>query len=61
VLSDALLDALAARARRDVDDGLLPSSQWALALDGKVVAGETVGDAPAGDDSRYVIYRARRP
>jgi CubicO group peptidase (beta-lactamase class C family) len=56
VLSDAALDALAARARRDVDDGLLPSSQWALALDGKVVAGETVGDAPAGDDSRYVIY-----
>ena len=55
ILDDAL-DVLSARARKEVDEGLLPSAQWALALDGKVVAGETVGDAPAGDDSRYVIY-----
>jgi CubicO group peptidase (beta-lactamase class C family) len=53
---DVAVDALAARARREVDEGLLPSCQWALALDGEVVAGETVGDAPAGDDTRYVMY-----
>lgn len=53
------MDALAAlveRARREVDAGLLPSCQWALALDGEVVAGETVGEVPAGDATRYVIY-----
>ena len=54
--SAARLDALRARARSEVDDGLLPSCQWALALDGEVIAGETVGDVPAGDDTRYVIY-----
>lgn len=52
----AALDALTARARREVDEGLLPSCQWALAHGGEVIAGETVGEAPAGDRSRYVIY-----
>lgn len=58
--TDEALDALAARARRDVDEGLLPSCQWALGVDGKVIAGETVGTTPAGDDSRYVIYSATK-
>jgi CubicO group peptidase (beta-lactamase class C family) len=56
VILDDALEVLTARARKEVDEGLLPSAQWALAVDGKVLAGETVGDAPAADDSRYVIY-----
>ncbi len=57
-MSDAIdpsaLDALLARARREVDDGLLPSCQVAVARHGEVVALETFGDA--GDSSRYVIF-----
>ena len=49
-------EGLAARARKEVDDGLLPSCQWALALDGEVIAGATVGEVPAGESSRYIIY-----
>jgi len=46
-------DALTARARRDVDDGLLPSCQLAVAHAGELVLDETYG-APA--DSRYVTF-----
>ncbi len=46
--------ALHDRARREIDDGLLPSCQLALALDGEVVDQVTLGDAV--DDSRYVIF-----
>jgi CubicO group peptidase (beta-lactamase class C family) len=55
-MGDDAIEILAARARKEVDDGLLPSCQWAVARDGEVIAGETVGDVPAGDDTRYVIY-----
>jgi CubicO group peptidase (beta-lactamase class C family) len=44
---------LVARARRDVDDGTLPSCQFALALDGELLVYETFG-APA--DARYVTF-----
>jgi CubicO group peptidase (beta-lactamase class C family) len=47
------LDALVARARRDVDEGLLPSCQLALARDGVLVLDETFG---AAADSRYVTF-----
>jgi CubicO group peptidase (beta-lactamase class C family) len=56
VVDDAALDTLRTRARREVDDGIVPACQWALAVDGEVVAGETVGDVPAGDATRFVIY-----
>jgi CubicO group peptidase (beta-lactamase class C family) len=46
-------DALLARARRDVDEGLLPSCQFAVAHDGDVVLDETFG-VPA--DTRYVTF-----
>jgi len=46
-------DALVARARRDVDDGLLPSCQFAVAHNGELVLDETIG-LPAG--SRYVTF-----
>ena len=49
----AALDALVARARRDVDDGLLPSCQLAVAYDGALVLDETFG-APAA--TRYVTF-----
>jgi CubicO group peptidase (beta-lactamase class C family) len=57
---DAALEALRTRARREVDDGILPAAQWAVAINGEVVAGETVGDVPAGDVSRFVVYSATK-
>jgi CubicO group peptidase (beta-lactamase class C family) len=55
-MGEDVIQDLAARARKEVDEGLLPACQWALARDGEVIAGETLGDVPAGDDSRFVIY-----
>ena len=55
------LDAVArlmARARREVDDGLLPSAQVALALNGELVAFETFGTE--SNDSRYIVYSATK-
>ena len=43
---NATVDALVARARRDVDDGLLPAVQIALARNGELVVDETFGAAP---------------
>ncbi|MFM7536430.1 MAG: serine hydrolase domain-containing protein [Acidimicrobiales bacterium] len=50
----AKVDALLARAKREVDDGLLPSVQIALAYRGEVVASEAYGDATV--DSRYAVF-----
>jgi len=47
------LEELFARARRDVDEGLIPSCQLALARDGELVGFESFGAAPA---PRYVIF-----
>jgi CubicO group peptidase (beta-lactamase class C family) len=52
-LDTSAVDALLARSRRDVEEGMLPSCQLALALDGRVVVDETFG-APVG--SRYVAF-----
>ena len=46
------LDDLLARARRDVDDGLLPSCQVAVARRGELIAFEAYG-SPA---PRYVVF-----
>jgi CubicO group peptidase (beta-lactamase class C family) len=46
------------RARREVDEGFLPSAQVALALDGELVAFETFGDAT--NDTTYVVYSATK-
>jgi len=46
----ALLD----RARREIDQGLLPGCQVALALDGEVVVSEAFGDATT--DTRFVAF-----
>src|SRR4051794_34253541 len=50
------LDTLLARAHREVDEGIVPSCQIAVAENGKVVEALTIGDAVAGDDTRYVIF-----
>jgi CubicO group peptidase (beta-lactamase class C family) len=47
------VEALVARSRRDVDEGLLPSVQIALAHDGRVLVDETFGADAA---SRYVTF-----
>jgi CubicO group peptidase (beta-lactamase class C family) len=52
------LEELRTRVRREVDAGLLPSCQFALAKDGKLGAFETVGGADA--DTRYVIFSATK-
>jgi CubicO group peptidase (beta-lactamase class C family) len=59
LLTDAGLDPvkvgeLLDRARREIDDGLLPSCQLALARDGEVAWTVTLGQATP--DSRYVIF-----
>lgn len=59
VLSAAGIEALKIRAQLDIDLGVLPSCQYALALDGEVVVAETLGDAPS--DARYSIWSATKP
>jgi len=48
--------ALVDRARREVDEGILPGCQLAVAHGGEVVEVVTLGEAVAGDDTRYVIF-----
>ena len=50
---------LTERANREIDQGLLPSCQFALGLDNQVVAQVTLGDH-LGDDSRYAIFSATK-
>lgn len=58
-LDRSAVDALLARARRDVDDGLLPACQVALALDGDVLVHEAFGAADV--DTRFTIFSATKP
>ncbi|MBK9180589.1 MAG: beta-lactamase family protein [Acidimicrobiales bacterium] len=53
-LDPARVEALLTRAHREVDQGLLPSCQLALAVDGEVVVHEAIGDATL--DTRYVVF-----
>ena len=52
------LDELRDRVRREVDAGLLPACQFAVARDGQVVAFEAFGDADL--DTRFTIYSATK-
>ena len=58
-LSADAVDALKVRAQEDIDAGLLPACQFALALDGEVLVHETLGAAPA--DARFAIWSATKP
>lgn len=57
-IDPAKLDELRTRIRREVDEGLLPACQWALARDGRLAAFEAVGDAST--DTRFVIFSATK-
>ena len=58
-LDRSAVDALLARANRDIESGLLPSCQLAIALDGEVLVHEGFGEA--GLDTRYTIFSATKP
>ena len=48
------LSELIGRAQRDVDEGLVPSCQLALAREGELISFETLGAATS--DERYIIW-----
>jgi CubicO group peptidase (beta-lactamase class C family) len=58
-LDRAAVEKLAERIERDVDAGLLPAAQFALALDGEVVEERAFGDA--GPDTRFCLFSATKP
>lgn len=58
-IDKAAVNRLLDRARREVDEGLLPSTQVALGYEGELVAFETFGDATP--ETRYVIFSATKP
>ena len=53
------VDTLLRRCRRDVDDGILPSCQVAVALNGEVVVEEAFGDAKTS--TRYAVFSSTKP
>ena len=57
-LSPERLDALRERVRQEVDEGLLPSVQIAMARQGRLGLFETFGDA--GNDTLYCIFSSTK-
>lgn len=58
-LAAGKLDDLLARARREVDEGILPACQLAVGLDGEVIASETYGAATP--DTRFSVFSCTKP
>ncbi|MFN0092479.1 MAG: serine hydrolase domain-containing protein [Acidimicrobiales bacterium] len=58
-IDQAKVKALVERARREVDEGLLPSCQIALGYEGELVCNEVFGDATL--DTQYCLYSATKP
>ena len=58
-LDPSRVEALLTRAQREIDDGILPSCQLAVARDGKVAVFRTFGAATS--ETRYVMYSATKP
>lgn len=52
------VNALMARAQREIDQGILPSCQLSLALEGEIVLFEALGDATT--DTRFVVFSATK-
>jgi CubicO group peptidase (beta-lactamase class C family) len=50
--------ALDTRVQREIDEGLLPSCQYAIAKDGELIVQKTYGDAT--DDTRYCIFSSTK-
>ena len=66
-LDSALVDALFARAEKEVREGLLPSAQIAIARDGKIAAMRTFGtsrhegiEAPATNETLYCVFSSTK-
>lgn len=57
-LDTGAVQQLRARLQREVDEGLVPACQFALARDGELLVQETLGDAP--DDARFTAYSATK-
>ena len=57
-INQAKLDELLTRVRREIDNGILPSCQLAVAKDGELVAFEAYGDATT--DTRYVMFSSTK-
>jgi CubicO group peptidase (beta-lactamase class C family) len=53
-IDSGALAGLLTRARREIDEGLLPACQIAVAKDGKLVAFETFGSAT--NDNRFLVF-----
>ncbi len=53
------LEALRQRIGDDIDAGMVPAAQFALAVDGEVIAEEAFGEATA--DTRFCIFSATKP
>jgi CubicO group peptidase (beta-lactamase class C family) len=58
-IDEEALAALVVRTQADIDAGILPSCQFALAREGRIAAAVTLG--AAAPDSRYVIFSATKP
>ena len=58
-IDTAAVGALVERARRDVDSGLLPAAQLALAFRGEIVVSEALGDCT--QETRFHMYSAIKP
>lgn len=57
-IDESKLAELLTRARKEVDEGLLPSVQIAIAKDGKLAAFETYGQAP--EDPLYCVFSSTK-
>ena len=57
-IDESKLRELLGRVQQDVDNGIVPSCQVALARDGRIAVSRTFG---AAADSRYVIFSATKP
>jgi hypothetical protein len=58
VLNTAAVNALRSRIQAEIDDGPSQAAQFALGLNGEIVAAESFGTATA--DSRFVIFSATK-
>jgi CubicO group peptidase (beta-lactamase class C family) len=58
VLNPVAVDALRSRVQAEIDDGHSQAAQFALGLNGEIVAAEAFGSATA--DTRFVIFSATK-
>lgn len=58
VINQGKLDALKQRARKEIDEGLLPAAQYAIAKDGELIWQETLGDAT--DSTLFPVFSSTK-